>query len=78
MADQPGVRSGLAQWRIVLDKVKTFFVPLLQNLSVGVFLSGLFYLLLSRHDDPVALYNAVVALPLSGFIVGLAIWLHWR
>jgi len=61
-----------------LERFQTFFVPLLQNIAVGILLSGLFYLLLSRHDDPDALYNAVVSLPASGLVLVAAIWLHWR
>lgn len=61
-----------------MEKLKAFIVPLLQNIGVGIMLSGLFYLLLSRHDDPDALYYAVVCLPASGLILALSAWLHWR
>lgn len=61
-----------------MDRFTSFFVPILQNISIGTLLSGLFYLLLSNHSDPAALYYAVVSLPIAAIILGLAAWLHWR
>lgn len=61
-----------------MERFVSFFVPILQNISIGTMLSGLFYLLLSNHNDPDALYHAVVSLPVAAIILGFAAWLHWR
>lgn len=61
-----------------MERSISFFVPILQNISIGTLLSGLFYLLLSNHNDPVALYHAVVSLPVAVVFLGVAAWLHWR
>ncbi|MFN3769412.1 MAG: hypothetical protein ACK4TD_13660 [Ectopseudomonas guguanensis] len=61
-----------------MERFVSFFVPILQNISIGTLLSGLFYLLLSNHNDPAALYHAVVSLPVAVVFLGVAAWLHWR
>ncbi len=61
-----------------MERFVSFFVPILQNISIGTLLSGLFYLLLSNHNDPAALYHAVASLPVAVVFLGVAAWLHWR